>query len=119
VSLTAHLLGRHVKRRPGHATFSIRQILLPDRQAKVNDVGPALLVAQEVRRLDVAVNLAFQVGTVQRLCETWATREVASGYESRCSAIRLARLVPSMYSETMYETLSASPMSYTVAMPGG
>ena len=87
------------------------------RQAEVGDVRLAVLVEQDVRRLEVAVQHAARVGEMNRprdRRQQWAASRGGSGP----SASRWASVVPATCFMLKYGRPSSSPTSYTGTMSG-
>ena len=86
MALAAGLFGTHVGWGAGEPG-PLADVLLAQRQPEVGDVRPAVVVEQDVGRLDVAVDQPLAVGVVQRLGD--------GGDESRRLQEREARLLQS------------------------
>ena len=94
---TGRLLGRHVRGGP-HRRARLRQLAVAlDAlgQPEVGDVRLAVLVQQDIGRLQVAMENAALVGMVNGLGDDGDNRAAARGSAAN-SASRLSRLVPSI-----------------------
>ncbi len=66
VTFAARLLGAHVRRRPGKLR-PLADVLFPQSQTEVNEVGIAIRVDEDISRLHVPVHKPIAVGIVQRV----------------------------------------------------
>ena len=65
VPFTPRLFGTHVERRPGKA-WAMTEVLVPQGQAKIDEVRHVVVVKKDVARLDVPMDQPVLVGAVQR-----------------------------------------------------